>query len=489
MNIFETASEFIEMDNRTERVMNRVTAESTYNRLSVQLPTWLVKDKTVVDLGSCLGAAGHMVLTNGAKHYTGVELQQKYVTDSNTIMSKYWDKSKFNIIQNDIESYLDNCIVNNIKFDVVIASGVLYAFLDIVKILEKISLISTNSILIDTMYVKEGPKGIILIRDDSTMVYAEGAKTFTGIGSTCNLTALDIIMKTTGFYRTEDKIIPPVTVGSHDGYSDLFDAGGGHRAPSRYAARYYKKDIKVKRLIDTVLENNEKDASAFYQEPTIKEAAKDTIWKFDDTVASRFQFEAETNIPDYARVIDLCLEVANNYIKKDDAVIDVGSALGYTVDKFLKNDFKNTIGLDNSDAMYAKSLHQEKIIVSDQLPDQQFKLVLINWTLHFIINKYEYLTDVFNKLEPGGFLILSDKTTQTEETKKMYYDFKRSNGITDEYIFAKEKKLKGYMYTVPATWYNSELEKIGFESVEVINAKLGFVTWLCKKPNSISALA
>ena len=60
MNIFEQAPEFTEWDNRKDREVNRVTAESTYNRLSVQLPEWLVKDSTILDLGSCLGAAGHM---------------------------------------------------------------------------------------------------------------------------------------------------------------------------------------------------------------------------------------------------------------------------------------------------------------------------------------------------------------------------------------------------------------------------------------------
>lgn len=479
MNIFDQAPEFIEWDNRQFRKTNQVTAESTYNRLSVQLPTWLVKDATVLDLGSCLGAAGHMALSNGASYYTGVEIQDKYVNDSRTILSKYWP-GKFDIVQAELEGFLDKCILEEIKFDVVVASGVLYAFLDIVKILEKISRVSNKTILVDTMYVQDaGNKGVIIIKNDSTMVYAEGAKTFTGIGSTCNLTALDIIFKTCGFFRTEDAIIPPITTGSHDGYSDKLDQGSGLSGPSRYAARYYKSDNKVKKLLDTVIENKSTDAEDFYQVPKIKETAK--VWEFDNSVADRFQQEARDHIPDYSRVIDQCIQLAKDNLKPGDAIIDIGSALGYTVDQFIKAGFTNMWGLDNSEAMYAKTLHQDRIILANELPKQKYKMILINWTFHFIVDKAEYLATMYDRLEPGGYLILSDKTTQSAEVKKMYYDFKRANGVAESYIQEKEKKLAGYMYTVPSAWYQTNFEKVGFTSIEVLNAKVGFVTYLCKR--------
>lgn len=482
MNIFEVATEFIEWDNRKDREINRVTAQTTYNRLSIQLPTWLVKDSTVLDLGSCLGAAGHMVLTNGAKHYTGVEIQDKYINDSKQILFKYWNADQFTIVQQNLEDYLDACIANNIQFDVVVASGVLYAFLDIIKILEKISMVSKNAILIDTMFVGDTNKGVILIKEDTSMVYSTGANTFTGIGASCNITALDIIMKTTGFYRTEGPIIPNLSTDAHDGYSDILEqVPGGVRGPARYAVRYYKKDIKVNKLIDTLVNNDITNVKSFYKVPRIVDAGKDNVWTFDNQVAERFQNEAVTNIPDYTRVIDLCLEFSKQNLQTTDAIIDIGSALGYTVDQYVQAGFNNIFGLDSSEAMVSKSLYPEKIILGDRVPDQQFKLILINWTLHFILDKYEYLQDLYNKIEPNGYLIISDKTTQTAEVKSLYYNFKRANGVTQEYIDKKEKKLLGYMHTMPVSWYVAHLEKIGFTSIEIINSKLGFVTFLCKK--------
>jgi hypothetical protein len=62
----------------------------------------------------------------------------------------------------------------------------------------------------------------------------------------------------------------------------------------------------------------------------------------------------------------------------------------------------------------------------------------------------------------------------------MYYDFKRANGVSDEYIKRKEKALTGVMHTMSAEWYLTHLEKVGFQRVEILNARYGFVTYLCK---------
>ena len=70
-NIFEIATEFVDYDNRKFRMIhNKTSSEVLQNKFEVQLPIELINDKTILDLGSCLGAAGHYSLTHGAKHYT-----------------------------------------------------------------------------------------------------------------------------------------------------------------------------------------------------------------------------------------------------------------------------------------------------------------------------------------------------------------------------------------------------------------------------------
>ena len=87
----------------------------------------------------------------------------------------------------------------------------------------------------------------------------------------------------------------------------------------------------------------------------------------------------------------------------------------------------------------------------------------------------------YNNLSDGGVLIISDKTVQSDVIKNMYYDFKRSNGLTDEYIYEKEAKLQGYMHQYTVDWYIDTLNQIGFKHTQIINSRLGFVTFYCEK--------
>lgn len=203
-------------------------------------------------------------------------------------------------------------------------------------------------------------------------------------------------------------------------------------------------------------------------------------WVFDDTVAERFQHEAETNIPSYHVVINKCLEFSNKYLEKSDKIIDVGSALGYTMSKFINAGFTNIMGVDNSPAMINKSMYKHLVSHGDILPKHRYKLVMMNWTLHFITDKRSYLNNIYDSLEDSGYLILSDKCLQSEIVKDMYYDFKRKQGVSEEYIQKKEQNLIGVMKSVPIDWYLETLQKIGF-TVDVIHADLGFTTFLCKK--------
>ena len=113
-------------------------------------------------------------------------------------------------------------------------------------------------------------------------------------------------------------------------------------------------------------------------------------WIFDDSVATRFQHEAESHIPSYNVVINKSVDFAKKTLQPDDLIIDVGSALGFTINKFKAAGFKNVIGVDNSTAMIEKSLYSDTIVHSSTLPVNKYKLVLINWTLHFILDKQEF---------------------------------------------------------------------------------------------------
>lgn len=483
MNIFEQAVDFIELDNRKDREVSRVTAESTYNRYSAQLPEWLVKGKSVLDLGSCLASAGHWVLTQGASSYVGVEVQDYYVTTSNQLMSKYWPNSAWSIIQQDIEQFLDLAIKEKAQWDIVVASGVLYGFFNTFSILEKISQVAREVVTIDTIRPSADDLkfGLIVMMPQLPINSSTGTSSYYGLSSNVNLKGLDLIMNTNGFVRKEDVILPPKTLNSHDSYHDIIEyPGGSGRGVARYMTRYYRVEHKLETLQEKVVSQ---DASALMPNAVrpVVEERKHIEWKFDSAVAERFQQEARDHIPDYARVVDLCLDIANRTIARHDTVIDVGSALGYTMDKFIKEQYLNVYGVESSREMIDKTSNARRVFYSNQFPDARFKFVMINWTLHFVTDKIGYLKDVYRQMLPGSTLILTDKTTQSEAVKQLYYDFKRANGVSEQYIKEKELKLKGYMQTMPASWYVYNIEQLGFVNLEIVNSRLGFVTFKCHK--------
>jgi SAM-dependent methyltransferase len=441
-----------------------------FNKLKVQLPEWLIKDKTVLDLGSCLGAAGYYAIKTGAKEYIGVEAQTHYVDLSNSLLSKYCPQDSYKIIQQEVEDFLDEQIANGVKYDVVLAAGVIYCFLDIVNILKKITMVAKDVVVIDTINwpasIDSPEFGETIIKRQENMVYADDdlGPPFEGVASRISFHALNIVMSTFAFTTNEGIILPePMTDCDNDAYRDPWEFENGTSAPARYIVRYNR--VKEKPIL----------LKEFFVPPT-----KTEQWVFDNSVAERFQHEAETNIPSYHLVIDKCLTFANKYLQKTDKVIDVGSALGYTISKFINAGFTNVMGVDNSTAMIDKSMHKQLVLCDDKLPKYKYKLVMMNWTLHFVTDKTSYLIDIYNSLENNGYLILSDKCLQSDIVKDMYYDFKRSHGVSEEYIRQKEQNLIGVMKSVHIQWYLEALSNIGFK-VEVIHADLSFVTFLCTK--------
>lgn len=203
-------------------------------------------------------------------------------------------------------------------------------------------------------------------------------------------------------------------------------------------------------------------------------------WKFDDTIANDFRNHAIQHIPNYDTVIQKSISIAESY-GKNARIIDVGCAIGETLDRLDLAGFKNIIGVDNSASMLKKCKEKHELVLSDFLPTGKYDLVIINWTLHFIKNKTEYLSDVYKNLNQGGGLILSEKVSLDPFLIKMYHNFKRASGVTEDVIKQKEEMLKNTMHINNAQWYIDTLVRIGFTDISIIDAHWCFNTFYCKK--------
>ncbi len=208
---------------------------------------------------------------------------------------------------------------------------------------------------------------------------------------------------------------------------------------------------------------------------------KNSSWSFNEDVALRFQQEAVQHIPDYYRVIDLCIKVADQFLSKKSRILEVGSARGQTLKRLSKSGYLNITGVESSPAMVKGCYHSDKVILSDKIPIGHWEMILMNWTLHFINEKEDYLHSIYNALLPNGILIITDKMTQSAETEILYNKFKKDNGVSLAAIKKKKKMLQGILTTRSLDWYLLILHSLNFKEISIINARFGFVTMIAKK--------
>lgn len=133
--------------------------------------------------------------------------------------------------------------------------------------------------------------------------------------------------------------------------------------------------------------------------------------------------------------------------------------------------------------MLARSFDKATLIQSEKFPVEHgpFDVVIANWVLHFIKDREHYLEAIKKSLAPNGILILTEKVSGSSIANELYYDFKRSNGMTEQQIEEKKQRLEEVLTTYPLSWYFEKLDRMGFKQVEVINSSMVFVTLLASR--------
>jgi tRNA (cmo5U34)-methyltransferase len=207
-------------------------------------------------------------------------------------------------------------------------------------------------------------------------------------------------------------------------------------------------------------------------------------WSFDADVAAQFVGHARCHIPAYERVVELSVRVAREHCGPRERIAEIGCATGHTIRKLEAAGFRDIVGVDASRAMLdACAARHARLVHSGRFPVAHgpFRLVLCNWTLHFVAPEERggYLRELRAGLAAGGLLVLSEKTAQSPFNERLYHDFKRSRGVSEDEIAAKKRRLAGVLETLPLHWYLDTLRALGFDT-EVLWAEHGFVTLLAR---------
>lgn len=491
---FDDFPAFYQQDNRRNRPFNPTSKAFLEAKFSVLLPPQLVKDKHILDLGSCYGEAGQWALFNGAAHYTGVEIQQTYVTQSRQMLAHWQQRAE--IIHHDIRHYLNEAAADT--FDIVIVAGVLYHFIDTKTIIDQACRICRQLVVVESNFPPSVRSGKLPLESAVTeyvanqeVNLAEGDQSMLGISATTSLAALDILFRLNGFKQHQKLAFPatPDTV--------IYDQSAlGHtELPIRFAV-HYQQDATLKPIatLESNLPQQRGKKRSWHHDPiaqartaeyqALSSHAKAGQWAFDSHIATIFPQIARREIPDYLRVIDLCLRVIAKGKHQQPKIIDVGSATGETLKQLYQAGYRNLYGVECSADMLEKSFAHATLIHSAEFPEHYapFDYVLNNWTLHFIEHRVAYLEAIKRSLAPEGRLILTDKVSTSECCHELYYDMKRANGISEADISKKRQQIEGVLTTYPFTWYVDTLQRLGFEQIEIINANTAFVTFMAVNP-------
>lgn len=134
MNIFETQTDFITRDPRTDDATARAfTAKDQLARFEAWIPPEYLKGKSILDMGCCLGAFGAYALSNGASHYVGLEISKPLAAIADENLTKYYGYSEaWDIIVDSCENFFEN---NLEEFDIILAGGVLHGITNFLPVL------------------------------------------------------------------------------------------------------------------------------------------------------------------------------------------------------------------------------------------------------------------------------------------------------------------------------------------------------------------
>ncbi|PIE41300.1 MAG: carboxy-S-adenosyl-L-methionine synthase CmoA [Gammaproteobacteria bacterium] len=223
---------------------------------------------------------------------------------------------------------------------------------------------------------------------------------------------------------------------------------------------------------------------------------------FDEQVAQVFPDMIRRSVPGYETVIAMLGVFAKEYVTDNSHIYDLGCSLGaasLAIRRQVQASGCRLIAVDNSAAMVKRcreNLEQDQSITSVEVRCEDIQntlisnasLVALNFTLQFIKpeNRLELLTAIYNGLNPGGALVLSEKIVFPEATTQQlqtawHHSFKRANGYSDLEISQKRQAIENVLIPDTKEQHLERLTAAGFSRVEVWFQCFNFVSLVAIK--------
>ncbi len=207
---------------------------------------------------------------------------------------------------------------------------------------------------------------------------------------------------------------------------------------------------------------------------------------FDESVVDVFPDMIQRSVPGYETIIHAIGELAKSAVTENSHVYDLGCSLGaasLSVARATQDKPCTIIGIDSSSAMVERC---KRIIQTFNLPNPievkqalaqnvnivDASMVIMNFTLQFIppVDREQLLTKIFEGLNPGGLLVLSEKIKHptvagNELLIDLHHQFKRDNGYSELEVSQKRASLEKVMLTDTFSEHEQRLKRAGFNDV------------------------
>ncbi|WP_348827672.1 carboxy-S-adenosyl-L-methionine synthase CmoA [Halomonas sp. RT37] len=206
-------------------------------------------------------------------------------------------------------------------------------------------------------------------------------------------------------------------------------------------------------------------------------------FSFDERVVACFPDMIRRSVPGYGQILGMLGVIAERHLRHGAHVYDLGcslGAVGLALAGQLPKDAFSLTGVDLSPAMVERTRqtlehecpdHAIEVIEGDirHLDYRPSGMIVLNFTLQFLApeDRDGVLEKLYQALEPGGVLILSEKIKAGDEQDnawlvERYHDFKRANGYSDLEISQKRNALENVLVPDTLEQHHQRLARVGF---------------------------
>lgn len=222
-------------------------------------------------------------------------------------------------------------------------------------------------------------------------------------------------------------------------------------------------------------------------------------FEFNETVANVFQDMISRSVPGYALLLHMIGLYADIFIQPGSRIFDLGCSLGeatLVIADRAKDCDCEIIAVDNSAAMISKCeqlphfLQTIKWRCEDirQTEISNASMVVLNLTLQFLPpeERPALLRQIFQGLNPGGVLVLSEKVvfddaTENERMVQLYQGFKKTMGYSDLEISQKRNALENVLIPDSEQQHFQRLDDAGFDEIYQCFRSFNFISYLAIK--------